>query len=100
MQSAQEPAPAERALARFENGDVDTLVATDVAARGIASLRHHSCDRFRLPQSDRDSYVHRTRSYRYGRVPAGLGQLPVLADIKMGAIARIARDLGLAREVQ
>ena len=25
----------ERALARFERGDVDTLVATDVAARGI-----------------------------------------------------------------
>jgi ATP-dependent RNA helicase RhlE len=85
----------ERALARFENGEVDTLVATDVAARGIdvADITH--VINFDAPE-DRDSYVHRVG--RTGRAGArGAGISFVLAD-QAGDIGRIARDLGLAHE--
>ena len=57
----------ERALAAFERWDVDTLVATDVAARGIdvADITH--VVNFDAPE-DQDGYVHRTgRTGRAGR---------------------------------
>jgi superfamily II DNA/RNA helicase len=85
----------ERALARFERGDVRTLVATDVAARGIdvADITH--VINFDVP-GDRDSYVHRVgRTGRAGRTGAGTSF--VLAD-QAADMQRIARDLGLARE--
>ncbi len=85
----------ERALARFENGDVDTLIATDVAARGIdvADITH--VVNFDAP-GDRDAYVHRVgRTGRAGRPGAGISF--VLAD-QAADMRRIARDLGLARE--
>ena len=37
----------ERALSQFESGKVSTLVATDVAARGTRSRRHHARDQLR-----------------------------------------------------
>jgi ATP-dependent RNA helicase RhlE len=85
----------ERALARFERGDVDTLVATDVAARGIdvADITH--VINFDAPE-DRDAYVHRVgRTGRAGRTGAGISF--VLAD-QAGEMRRIAKQLGLARE--
>jgi ATP-dependent RNA helicase RhlE len=85
----------ERALARFENGEVDTLVATDVAARGIdvADITH--VINFDAP-GDRDSYVHRIgRTGRAGRRGAGISF--VLAD-QAAEMRGIANDLGLARE--
>ena len=85
----------ERALARFERGDVDTLVATDVAARGIdvADITH--VINFDAPE-DRDAYVHRVgRTGRAGRQGAGVSF--VLAD-QARDMRRIARDLGLDRE--
>jgi ATP-dependent RNA helicase RhlE len=85
----------ERALARFERGDVDTLVATDVAARGIdvADITH--VINFDAPD-DRDAYVHRIgRTGRAGRSGAGVSF--VLAD-QTRDMRRIARDLGLHRE--
>ncbi len=85
----------ERALARFENGEVDTLVATDVAARGIdvADITH--VINFDAP-GDRDSYVHRVgRTGRAGRRGAGISF--VLAD-QAAEMQGIARDLGLSRE--
>ncbi len=85
----------ERALARFERGDVDTLVATDVAARGIdvADITH--VINFDAPE-DRDAYVHRVgRTGRAGRTGAGISF--VLAD-QAKDMRRIARDLGLHRE--
>ncbi len=85
----------ERALARFENGEVDTLVATDVAARGIdvADITH--VINFDAPE-DRDSYVHRVG--RTGRAGArGAGISFVLAD-QVGELGRIAHDLGLANQ--
>jgi ATP-dependent RNA helicase RhlE len=85
----------ERALARFERGDVDTLIATDVAARGIdvADITH--VINFDAP-GDQDAYVHRIgRTGRAGNRGAGISF--VLAD-QVGEMRRIARDLGLSRE--
>jgi superfamily II DNA/RNA helicase len=85
----------EKALARFERGDVDTLVATDVAARGIdvADITH--VINFDAPQ-DRDAYIHRIG--RTGRAGArGAGVSFVLAD-QRHEMNRIARDLGLEAE--
>jgi superfamily II DNA/RNA helicase len=87
----------ERALARFERGEVEVLVATDVAARGIdvADIAH--VVNFDVP-GDRDSYVHRVgRTGRAGR--AGAGTSFVLAD-QAADMGRIARDLGLSREFE
>ena len=48
----------ERALASFANGKVETLVATDVAARGIDVEAIARVINFDAP-GDRDAYVHR-----------------------------------------
>src|SRR4051794_30614396 len=57
----------ERALASFEAGRVDTLVATDVAARGIDVNGISHVINFDPPE-DREGYVHRTgRTGRAGR---------------------------------
>ena len=85
----------ERALARFERGDVDTLVATDVAARGIDVADVTHVINFDAPE-DRDAYVHRVG--RTGRAGArGAGVSFVLTD-QTGEMRRIARDLGLSHE--
>jgi superfamily II DNA/RNA helicase len=85
----------ERALARFERGDVHTLVATDVAARGIDVAEITQVINFDAP-ADRDAYVHRVgRTGRAGR--RGAGTSFVLSD-QAADMRRIARDLGLSRE--
>ena len=87
----------ERALARFERGDVEVLVATDVAARGIdvADIAH--VINFDAP-GDRDSYVHRVgRTGRAGQ--RGAGTSFVLAD-QAAEMRRIADDLGLSEEFE
>jgi ATP-dependent RNA helicase RhlE len=62
----------ERALARFESGATDTLVATDVAARGIDVDRISHVINFDAP-GDRDTYVHRVgRTGRAGRTGVGI----------------------------
>ena len=85
----------ERALASFENFDVDTLVATDVAARGIdvAGISHViNFD----PPADRDGYVHRIgRTGRAGRT--GVGVTFVGAE-QARDVQRIAAELDLDRE--
>jgi superfamily II DNA/RNA helicase len=62
----------EKALAAFEDGRVDTLVATDVAARGIDvdGISHViNYD----PPADREGYVHRVgRTGRAGRTGVGV----------------------------
>jgi ATP-dependent RNA helicase RhlE len=85
----------ERALARFEKGEVDTLIATDVAARGIDVADVTHVINFDAP-GDQDAYTHRIgRTGRAGNRGAGISF--VLAD-QVGEMSRIARDLGLARE--
>ncbi len=62
----------ERALARFESGHVDTLVATDVAARGIHVGGISHVINFD-PPADREVYVHRVgRTGRAGQTGIGI----------------------------
>lgn len=87
----------ERALARFENGEVDTLIATDVAARGIDVADVTHVINFDAP-GDQDAYVHRIgRTGRAGN--RGTGISFVLED-QYGEMRAIARDLGLSREFE
>ena len=87
----------ERALAAFERWDVDTLVATDVAARGIdvADITH--VVNFDAPE-DQDGYVHRTgRTGRAGR--DGLAITFVMGD-QARDIGAIAHKLGLQTDFE
>jgi superfamily II DNA/RNA helicase len=85
----------ERALAGFEAGTVDTLVATDVAARGIHVEGISHVINFDPPE-DRDGYVHRVgRTGRAGRT--GVGITLVGADQAHG-VGDIARQLKLHAE--
>jgi ATP-dependent RNA helicase RhlE len=83
----------ERALARFESGEVDTLVATDVAARGIDVAGVSHVINFDPPH-DREAYVHRVgRTGRAGN--RGVGITLVDAD-QHRAMAAIAREFSVA----
>lgn len=85
----------ERALARFERGEVDVLVATDVAARGIDVDGVSHVINFDAP-ADREGYVHRIG--RTGRAGAtGTGVTFVMAD-QARDMGKIAVELGLQRE--
>ena len=85
----------EKALARFSAGHTDTLVATDVAARGldVAGITH--VINFDAPGA-REDYVHRVgRTGRAGQ--NGVGVTLVAAD-QARDIGRIARELALDAE--
>ncbi len=85
----------ERALASFESFKVDTLVATDVAARGIDVDGISHVINFD-PPADRDGYVHRVgRTGRAGR--SGVGVTFVGAEHARD-VERIAAELRLDRE--
>jgi ATP-dependent RNA helicase RhlE len=82
----------ERALARFHSGAIDTLVATDVAARGIDVQDVTHVINFDAPE-DRDAYVHRVG--RTGRATRhGIGITFVTGE-QSKAVAKIASDLRL-----
>ncbi len=82
----------EQALRRFESGEVDTLVATDVAARGIDVSGISHVINFD-PPADSESYVHRIG--RTGRAGAkGVGVTLVAPD-EHRDVARLAATLGL-----
>jgi ATP-dependent RNA helicase RhlE len=84
-----------RALADFESGESDTLVATDVAARGIDVAEITHVINFDAPE-DRDAYVHRTG--RTGRAGAsGVAASFILPD-QFHDMRKVAADLGLQRE--
>jgi ATP-dependent RNA helicase RhlE len=81
----------ERALARFERGTVTTLVATNVAARGLDVDGITQVINFDPPDEDKD-YVHRTgRTGRAGR--SGTAITLVLPD-QQAETSRVARRLG------
>ena len=85
----------EKALASFEAGRVDTLVATDVAARGIDVDRISHVINFDPPE-DRDAYVHRVgRTGRAGR--SGIG-ITLVDHEQAHEVGHIARALRLERE--
>ena len=87
----------QRALAEFATGKVDTLVATDVAARGIDVEDITHVIQFDAP-GDRDAYVHRVgRSGRAGRDGAGISF--VLPD-QHAEMRKIAAGLGLKGEYE
>jgi ATP-dependent RNA helicase RhlE len=87
----------ERALAAFGSGQVDTLVATDVAARGIDVSGISHVINFDAPP-DRESYVHRVgRTGRAGRT--GVGITFVEAE-QARDVGKIAHDLRLHREFE
>jgi len=82
----------ENALARFERGDVLTLVATDVAARGIDVPDVMRVINYDAPE-DQAAYVHRIgRTGRAGRTGTGISF--VLAD-EVKEMRKIAKALGL-----
>ncbi|HYM55321.1 MAG TPA: DEAD/DEAH box helicase [Solirubrobacteraceae bacterium] len=86
----------ERALANFEAGVVDTLVATDVAARGIdvAGITH--VINYDIPGT-REDYVHRIgRTARAGA--SGVGVTLVAPD-QARELAGMVGELGLHREL-
>jgi ATP-dependent RNA helicase RhlE len=85
----------EKALARFEAGSVDTLVATDVAARGIDIDGISHVIQFD-PPDDREGYVHRVgRTGRAGRTGIGITFVGAEHARDMG---KIARDLRLGEQ--
>ena len=85
----------ERALADFEAWRIDTLVATDVAARGIDVDGISHVINFDAPE-DREGYVHRVgRTGRAGRT--GTGVTFVGAE-QARDVRRIASELRLEEE--
>jgi superfamily II DNA/RNA helicase len=81
----------ERALRRFRSGEVTTLVATDVAARGL-DLEAISHVINYDPPEDSKGYVHRVgRTGRAGRT--GQGITLVLPD-QQADVGRVANLLG------
>ena len=81
----------ERALARFDSGKVRTLVATDVAARGLDVDRITHVINFDPPE-EADGYTHRVgRTGRAGR--GGTGITLVLPE-QQADVSRVARLKG------
>jgi ATP-dependent RNA helicase RhlE len=86
----------EQALSRFESGAVDTLVATDVAARGIDVRGISHVINFDPPH-DSETYVHRVgRTGRAGR--AGIG-ITLLTPDQHQDILQLAGQLGLDHDL-
>ena len=87
----------EKALARFESGHVNTLVATDVAARGIDVSGITHVINYDMPAT-REDYVHRVgRTARAGA--SGVGVTFVLHD-QAREFAGMVGELGLQRELE
>jgi superfamily II DNA/RNA helicase len=82
----------ERALARFTSGDLSTLIATDVAARGLDVDGITHVINFDIPGA-REDYVHRVgRTGRAGR--DGIGITFVIPE-QVREMKKMARELGL-----
>jgi len=86
----------ERALRQFHKGDVEALVATDVAARGI-HVDGVTCVVHYDPPEDPKDYVHRSgRTARAGA--AGVVVSLVSADLRKD-VAKLQRTLGYEPEL-
>jgi ATP-dependent RNA helicase RhlE len=83
----------EQALARFRSGRIDTLVATDVAARGIDVDGISHVINFDAPGDD-DVYIHRIgRTGRAGRRGVGI---TLVAASETQELRQMARRLNVA----
>ena len=81
----------ERALARFHSGKVRTLVATDVAARGLDLVDITHVINFDPPEDDK-GYVHRVgRTGRAGRDGSGI---TLVTPEQQADVSRVAMRLG------
>jgi superfamily II DNA/RNA helicase len=87
----------QRALADFEDGKVDTLVATDVAARGIDVADVTHVINFDIPE-DQDTFVHRVG--RTGRAGADGVGISFFMSEQAKDMGKIAKSLGLHREFE
>ena len=92
MHGNKSQAQREKALMSFEAGRVDTLVATDVAARGLDIDDITHVINFDAPE-DRDGYVHRIgRTGRAGRTGTGI---TFFAADQAHSVRQIAKGLSL-----
>jgi superfamily II DNA/RNA helicase len=87
----------ERALANFADGSVTTLVATDVAARGIHVDNVGVVLHFDPPETGKD-YVH--RSGRTGRAGCDGLVVTLVAPDKVGAVKAMQRSLSMRPHVE
>jgi ATP-dependent RNA helicase RhlE len=86
----------DRALTHFQSGRVDTLVATDVAARGIDVEGVSHVVNFD-PPADHHTYIHRVgRTGRAGR--SGVG-VTLVGSADRHEMRRLARRLGLRHDL-
>jgi ATP-dependent RNA helicase RhlE len=86
----------EHALSRFASGAVDTLIATDVAARGIDVDRISHVINFD-PPADSETYVHRVgRTGRAGRTGIGI---TLLSPEQRPDVTKLAGHLGLDHDL-
>ncbi len=86
----------ERALSRFASGAIDTLVATDVAARGIDVDRISHVINFD-PPADSETYVHRIgRTGRAGRTGIGI---TLLSPDQHQDVTKLAGHLGIDHDL-
>lgn len=81
----------ERALARFRAGQVTTLVATDVAARGLDLTEITHVINFDPPEDDK-GYVHRVG--RTGRAGRGGSGITFVLPEQQSDVSRVASRLG------
>jgi superfamily II DNA/RNA helicase len=82
----------DRALQSFKQGDVDALVATDVAARGIHVDGVACVVHFDLAE-DAKAYLH--RSGRTGRAGASGVVVTLVSDALVRDVRRLQKDVGL-----
>jgi superfamily II DNA/RNA helicase len=81
----------EKALARFRSGKVKTLVATDVAARGLDLVEITHVINFDPPEDDK-GYVHRVG--RTGRAGRGGSGITFVLPEQQNEVSRVAARLG------
>ena len=90
-------AARERTMARFEQGKISTLIATDVAARGLDVQNIAHVINFDPPADDH-GYIHRVgRTARAGRSGTGV---TLVTPGERGDVSRMAARLKLADEFE